>query len=105
MAENHRLSRHCAKVPDARCKGLQALMNYVNGQSGPSAVHRGSSRNARKPKAESSVETPPDEQRDDSATIRIEVTVGDMIFWRLITSAEADKILRLTTEPWQRAQG
>ncbi|HKP02786.1 MAG TPA: hypothetical protein VJU77_05410 [Chthoniobacterales bacterium] len=46
------------RVPGPKSKGLQALMNYINGQQGPSTMHRGSSRNAPKPKVESFVKNP-----------------------------------------------
>src|SRR3981081_4444242 len=54
------------QAPGPKSKGLQALMNYVNGQSGPSTVSRGSSRNARNAKAESSLERPAREQGNDA---------------------------------------
>jgi hypothetical protein len=39
-------------------------------------------------------------QGDDLAKLRIELTIGSSIYWRLITPAEADKVLQLSTEPW-----
>jgi hypothetical protein len=88
-------------APGPKSKGLQPLIDFVNGQQGPSTLHRGSSRNARKPKAESTVTKPVREQGDDPVNLRIELTIGSSIYWRMITAAEADKVMRSTIEPWQ----
>ena len=96
----HKLLESLLQAPGPKSKGLQSLIDYVNGQRGPSTVHRGSSRNARKPKAESTPVAPPDQQSDDPASCRLELTVGGITFWRLITPAEADKVLALSSQSW-----
>ena len=88
-------------APGPKSKGLQALMNYVNGQSGPSTAHRGSSRIDPKPKAESSVRKPTKEQGNDPAKfVRLELAFGNVTMSRMITPAEADKVIQLSTESW-----
>jgi hypothetical protein len=89
-------------APGPKSKGIQGLINFVNGQSGPSTVHRGSSRNAPKPKTESSIKEPVDQQGDDPTKfVRLELAFGNTTMWRMITPAEADKVIQLSTESWQ----
>jgi hypothetical protein len=89
-------------APGPKSTGLQALINYVNGQSGPPAGSPGSTRIARKPKAESSARKPTDEQGGDPAKfVRLTLAIGPITMSRLITSAEAAKVIQLSTEPWQ----
>lgn len=89
------------QAPGPKSKGLQSLINYINGQPGPSAVSPGSSRNARKPQSESSVKEPTEEQGDDPAKfVRIELAFGTVTMSRMITSSEADKVIQLSIQPW-----
>jgi hypothetical protein len=101
LDDPRKLLESLLQAPGPKSKGLQSLIDYANGKRGPLTVHRGSSRNARKPKAESTPATPPDEQSDDSATCRIEMTIGGVKFWRIMTAAEADKFIRTTSGPWR----
>lgn len=103
LDEPHKLLESLLQAPGPKSKGLQSLIDYVNGKRGPSAGHRGSSRNARNPKAESTPVPPPDEQTDEPAVCRIALTVGSMTFWRLITPAEADEVLALSSQSWRKS--
>jgi hypothetical protein len=100
LDDPHKLLESLLQAPGPKSKGLQPLIDYVNGKRGPSMVHRGSSRSSRKPKAESTPATPSDEQGRDPATCRIELTIGGVTFWRTITPAEADKVLALSSQSW-----
>jgi hypothetical protein len=100
LDDPHELLLRFLHAPGPKSSGLQALMNYCNGQSGPSAVSRGSSKNASKPKAESSVRRPAAEQAGDPKKILVELTVGDRIYWQLITPAETDELIRFNDRPW-----
>jgi hypothetical protein len=100
LDDPHKLLKSLLQAPGPKSKGLQSLIDYVNGKRGPSTQHRGSSRNARKPKAESTAATSPDEQSGDPATCRVELTVGGVTFWRLITPREADQVLALSSRSW-----
>lgn len=104
LDDPHKLLESLLQAPGPKSKGLQALIDYVNGQRGPSTVHPGSSRNSQKPKAESMPATPPHEQSDDPATCRIELTIGGIAFWRTITPAEADKVLALSSRSWLKKE-
>lgn len=102
LDDPQKLLERLIQAPGPKSKGLQALMNYVNGQSVPSTVHRGSSGNAPKRKAESSVRRTAEEQGDDLAKfVRLELAFGNITMCRTITSIEADRVIQLTTEPWQ----
>jgi hypothetical protein len=74
----------------------------MNGQPGPSAVSRGSSRNDPNPKAEKIVTTPTGGQQDDDPTkfVRLELAFGNITMSRMITPAEADKVIQISTESW-----
>lgn len=94
------LLENLLRAPGPKSKGLQPLIDYVNGQQRPSAASRGSSRNAPKRKAESAVGKRASEQGDDPKKIFVELIIGDRIYRQLITPAEVDKIIRLNNEPW-----
>jgi hypothetical protein len=64
-------------------------------------VLRGPSESSRKPKAESSVKEPAQKQGDDPAKfVRLELAFGNVTMSRMITPAEADQVIQLSTESW-----
>jgi hypothetical protein len=101
LDDPHKLLEKLIRAPGPKSKGLQALMNYVNGQRGPSAGSRGSSESSRNPKAESSVKEVAGQQSDDPPKfVRLELAFGSITMSRMITPAEADKVIQLSTESW-----
>jgi hypothetical protein len=90
------------RAPGPKTKGLQNLIDFLNGRQKQPAASPRPRRNAPDSAAEPSARELSEAQGDDSGKCWIELTIGATTFYRPITPAEADAVIQLdANQSWQ----
>ena len=100
LDDPQQLLERLLQAPGPKTKGLQNLVDLVNGRKVTTGSRRSSRIDPDPPVESTPLKTSTREQGDDPAKLRIELTIGRTIYWRMITAAEADKVIGSTIEPW-----